>query len=204
MTIGGTATVWKTPTLSSGPMDIITGPDGNLWFTEHNAYWHAPDKLGRITLNGEISEYWLPAPFTNVWGIAAGPDGDLWFTNHMTGWVGRIDPSTAPCPAPAPSQRTEQQHHEQASAQGRFDRFGQARMRRLGISVFVVDRERMLLAKPMPAQDEARPRIEPMAERGRRVLANVLDHFGAKPGVTARLIVLGKQRLEQLGPQRFA
>jgi len=55
---------------------ITTGPDGNLWFTETNA-----NQIGRITPSGTITEFPIPAPFTNLAAITSGPDGNLWFTN---------------------------------------------------------------------------------------------------------------------------
>jgi large repetitive protein len=56
-----------------GPLEIASGPDGNLWFTETNG-----SKIGTITTAGAITEY-----FVGVFpvGIAAGPDGNLWFTD---------------------------------------------------------------------------------------------------------------------------
>jgi virginiamycin B lyase len=35
--------LFPTPTANSGPTDITSGPDGNLWFTE------AVGNIGRIT-----------------------------------------------------------------------------------------------------------------------------------------------------------
>lgn len=72
----------------SGPVDITLGPDGNLWFGEL-----ASSKIGRITPDGSLTEFPLPA-FGGDPGtprrITVGPDGNLWFTvpNHRR--VGRI------------------------------------------------------------------------------------------------------------------
>jgi streptogramin lyase len=62
----------------SAPTQIVTGPDGNLWFTEtlNNA-------IGKITTAGAITEY--PAEAN---GLSAGPDGNLWFTG--TDMIGRV------------------------------------------------------------------------------------------------------------------
>ncbi len=51
---------------------IAPGPDGNLWFTEHDA-----NMFGRITPSGQVTEF----PFEDIGapnGIVAGPDGRLW------------------------------------------------------------------------------------------------------------------------------
>lgn len=41
---------WTT-TANSQPVDITTGPDGNLWFTKNNSF-SAGDKIGKITPQG--------------------------------------------------------------------------------------------------------------------------------------------------------
>src|SRR5262245_6878971 len=58
------------PTPASGPTNIVTGPDGNLWFTEFNA-----DKIGRITPSGAITEFTVPGAGSGPAGITSGPDG---------------------------------------------------------------------------------------------------------------------------------
>ncbi len=75
---------------TANPDQIVTGPDGSLWFTEGGA-----GKIGRITTAGVITEYpdGLPAG-----GVAAsltlGADGNLWFTDPATplgtGLIGRL------------------------------------------------------------------------------------------------------------------
>ncbi|MEI9954425.1 MAG: virginiamycin B lyase [Pseudomonadota bacterium] len=52
---------------------IVTGPDGNLWFTEYSE-----NAIGRITPSGTIEEFPLPVG-TGPRGITIGPDGNLWF-----------------------------------------------------------------------------------------------------------------------------
>ena len=76
-----------------GPGGIVTGPDGNLWFT--NA---SNDTIGKITPAGAVSTYSSPGNISQPFEIIAGPDGNLWFTNN--GWgggntIGRITPSGA-------------------------------------------------------------------------------------------------------------
>jgi streptogramin lyase len=61
---------------------LVTGADGNLWFTETSA-----NRVGRMTTAGEITEF---AVSGGPRGIAAGPDGNLWFTETEANRIGRI------------------------------------------------------------------------------------------------------------------
>jgi hypothetical protein len=74
--------------MKSGPRGIAPGPDGALWFTESTA----PGRIGRITTEGDITEYSNGfSSILNPWYIAAGPDGNVWFTgNNVQGNVGWI------------------------------------------------------------------------------------------------------------------
>jgi virginiamycin B lyase len=62
---------------------ITAGPDGNVWFTEHQA--NGIGGIGRITPSGKISQYAIPttpkgAPIPAIsTAITTGPDGNLWF-----------------------------------------------------------------------------------------------------------------------------
>src|SRR5947207_2382042 len=56
----------------SGPGEITTGPDGNLWFTEHGIFGN---RIGRITTVGAITEFPVPTANAIPDGITAGPDG---------------------------------------------------------------------------------------------------------------------------------
>jgi virginiamycin B lyase len=80
---------FPTPTPGSNPYFITTGPDGNLWFTEHSA-----NKIGQITPTGSISEFPLLPVTSNPspTGITTGADGNLWFTESNTNKIGRIMP----------------------------------------------------------------------------------------------------------------
>ena len=68
----------------SGPTDITTGPDGNLWFTEQGT-----NKIGEITTFGAITEFTL-ATGSEPTGITTGPDGNLWFTEQGANKIGEI------------------------------------------------------------------------------------------------------------------
>jgi virginiamycin B lyase len=67
---------------ASSPRKIVAGPDDALWFTE---FLNQNGRIGRITIDGTISEYEL-SPCQGTCGrypngIIAGPDGALWFTD---------------------------------------------------------------------------------------------------------------------------
>src|SRR5207247_333447 len=70
---------------SFGHSAITAGPDGNMWFTENSG-----NKVGKITPNGTITEFVLPAFFSSPSGITSGPDGNLWFTETSSNKIGRI------------------------------------------------------------------------------------------------------------------
>jgi virginiamycin B lyase len=84
ITVDGTLTEFPLPQEHSGPYAGITvGPDGNLWFTENEQTGPAPmngNRIGRITPDGQVTEFDLPSPRRNPLNITAGPDGNLWFT----------------------------------------------------------------------------------------------------------------------------
>ena len=86
-TLAGTITEFAIPTTNSGPGGITAGPDGNLWFTEHNS-----NKIGRISPSGTATEFAPPTANSDPWGITAGPDGNLWFTEIDGDRIGRITP----------------------------------------------------------------------------------------------------------------
>lgn len=86
----GTITEIPLPTANSGAMGIVSGPDGNLWFTEPGT------KIGRITSYGLITEFPLPSNMYRS-GIASGPDGNLWITEvssySIKNKIARITPT---------------------------------------------------------------------------------------------------------------
>src|SRR5262249_57093284 len=68
----------------SGPQEITTGPDGNLWFTEISR-----SRIGRLTTAGAFTEFAAGiSTGSGPWGIAAGPDGNLWFTESGNAGIG--------------------------------------------------------------------------------------------------------------------
>lgn len=71
---------------STTPLGSITkGPDGNMWFVDHN------DKVGKIDSLTNITKYSLPGSNVGVRSIAAGPDGFLWATLSNTDQIARIN-----------------------------------------------------------------------------------------------------------------
>jgi len=71
-----------------GLSDIVSGPDGNLWFTVGGR-----PRVGKVTVDGQITEFTLPNLQASPMSMTVGPDGNLWFTEFQGGSVGRITPS---------------------------------------------------------------------------------------------------------------
>ena len=94
---GQAAVEFNIPTVPSSPGGIVSGPDGNLWFTES-----ACNKIGRITTGGSVAEFAIPTP-GYPWGIASGPDGNLWFTESSGNKIGRISTSGSVTEFPIPT-----------------------------------------------------------------------------------------------------
>src|SRR4029077_15908696 len=102
MTTAGMVTEFAIPTPASDPRAINNGPDGNLWFVEHDA--HA---IGRIPPMGVGTECGIPAGGRPI-GIAAGADGNLWFIEPgATNAVGRITPMGEVSEYPIPTANAE-------------------------------------------------------------------------------------------------
>ena len=78
---------YQTPTPASGPVDITTGPDGNLWFSEYSA-----DRVGRVTTGGAFEEFAVPTAFGGPFGLVTGSDANVWFT-ELLGKIAKIAPS---------------------------------------------------------------------------------------------------------------
>jgi virginiamycin B lyase len=87
---GGTATLkqFALKTALSGPLGIVSGPDGALWFAESGT---GVDRIGHITTSGSITEYQLKANSTPAY-LTSGPDGRIWFTEYYGNKIGAIVP----------------------------------------------------------------------------------------------------------------
>ncbi len=97
----GTVTLFRTGLrVKSRPSEIISGPEGDLWFADIGK----PPMIGRITPQGTITEFatGVQSPL-GLGGIAAGAEGSLWFTQVFVlphgdsdpgAVAGRLDPTS--------------------------------------------------------------------------------------------------------------
>ena len=88
----GKITEFGLPRSAGADPQGITGPDGNLWFTEYSG-----NKIGRITPTGTVTEFAIPTPVSYPEGITAGPDHNLWLTETTGNNIGRITLHRVPC-----------------------------------------------------------------------------------------------------------
>lgn len=79
---------------------ITEGSDGAVWFTLNRQYVGA---IGRVTMEGVVTEFVLPGPSTYLEGICKGPDGAVWFTVTSPDRVGRISPAGSITEFPIPT-----------------------------------------------------------------------------------------------------
>jgi virginiamycin B lyase len=88
----GVITEFPLPRPNSGPGDITAGADGAMWFLELAGSMDGlqPDggRVGRITMDGRITEYELPSKTPSPINIAVGPDRHVWYTRGAL--VGRV------------------------------------------------------------------------------------------------------------------
>lgn len=63
---------------SHNPNTIVPGPDGDLWFSNPGSGF---DHIGKITTEGEVSEFSIEIENHFMESIARGPDGNLWYTD---------------------------------------------------------------------------------------------------------------------------
>jgi streptogramin lyase len=59
------------PALGAAPLGITAGPDGALWFTERDA-----GQIGRLALDGSMTEFAVTTPGSRPGHITAGLIGD--------------------------------------------------------------------------------------------------------------------------------
>src|SRR5262249_26563880 len=71
------------------PTAITSGPDGNIWFVG-SVQGIPSGYVGRITPDGRIAEWRIPAAHSAPFGIVAGSDGALWFREQEGNAIGRI------------------------------------------------------------------------------------------------------------------
>jgi streptogramin lyase len=94
ITPAGSITEFELPRPNSGPGDITTGADGALWFVELSGGIDGQrtdgNRVGRIDVQGRITEFPLPPGTGSPINIAAGPDGNIWYTRGAL--LGRVTP----------------------------------------------------------------------------------------------------------------
>jgi virginiamycin B lyase len=95
ITPDGDITEYTLPRPQTGPGDITAGADGNMWFLELNGLMdNTPvngNRVGRITLDGTITEFDIPSEGSTPINIAVGPDRNVWYTKNNT--LGRVTPA---------------------------------------------------------------------------------------------------------------
>jgi len=95
ITPDGEITEFDLPRPNSGPGDITAGADGNMWFVELGGQMDgiSPDgnRVGRITMDGVVSEFAMPDTQGSAINIAVGPDRNVWYTKGAK--LGRVTPA---------------------------------------------------------------------------------------------------------------
>ena len=86
----GTISELGAPTAGSQNSSLVTGPDGNLWYTRLSG-----GTIVRLTPDGVATEFPLASVTASPSDITVGPDGALWFTDldMMSPEIGRITTS---------------------------------------------------------------------------------------------------------------
>ena len=84
----GAITEYAIPTASAGPLGIVAGPDGALWFAEQTA-----SQIGRVTTTGSFSEYATPTNNASPGAVTAtvDPNYPIWFTESAAGNLGLVN-----------------------------------------------------------------------------------------------------------------
>ena len=94
MTLAGQVTEFTLPGADRGPGDITAGADGNMWFVELNGRADNRvvdgNRVGRITMAGQITEFPMPGATGSPVNIAVGPDRNIWYTKGNK--LGRVTP----------------------------------------------------------------------------------------------------------------
>ncbi len=108
----GVITEFALPRPNSGPGDITAGADGAHVVrraVRHRWTAASPDgnRVGRITMDGVVTEFPIPSQTGSPINIAVGPDRNIWFTKG--GMVGRVTPDGDDHRVPAA--RTERRRH---------------------------------------------------------------------------------------------
>ena len=159
ITMDGVVTEFTLPRPDSGPGDITAGADGNIWFVELNGTidgrFVTGNRVGRITMRGEITEFAIPSPTGSPTNVAVGPDRNVWYTKGAA--LGRVTPDGVITEFPLAEQRARRRAH------------GRQRS-----SAAAADRESALVRRRQRQQDQLPAlRIEPCDWQYRAVSASV-------------------------------
>ena len=74
-------TEFPTSGVESGPRQITSGPDNNLWFADEST-----NQIGRMTTKGEfLGEFPVISPDTIIEDLATGPDRNVWVAQEWSG-----------------------------------------------------------------------------------------------------------------------
>lgn len=86
----GKVTLYKTPTLNSGPRRISVDSEDRVWFGEYYA-----NKLGMFNPKTEKFEEWTaPTPWVGPYPAKADKNGEAWTAGMSTDLILRLDPKT--------------------------------------------------------------------------------------------------------------
>lgn len=95
ITPDGKITEFDLPRKNAGPGDITAGADGALWFLElagsMDNFQTDGNKVARITVTGDITEFDIPSEGPSAINLAVGPDNNIWFTKGGSLW--RVTPN---------------------------------------------------------------------------------------------------------------
>jgi virginiamycin B lyase len=88
ITPAGEITEFELPRPGSGPGDITAGPDGAMWFVQLSGNMDGVQvdggRIGRITMDGRVTEFQMPVKTPSPINIAVGPDRNIWYTQGST------------------------------------------------------------------------------------------------------------------------
>lgn len=95
ITPAGKITEFPLPRPNSGPGDITAGADGAMWFVElsggMDGVFTDGKRVGRIALDGAVSEFAMPVQGPSPINIAVGPDRNIWYSRGSV--LGRVTAS---------------------------------------------------------------------------------------------------------------
>jgi virginiamycin B lyase len=80
---GGSVRRWQLTGRATHPISLTVGGEGTVWFglSETDSRDFSTEKVGRITVAGDLSVYALPNGLP--YSIAVGPEGRLWFQSSF-------------------------------------------------------------------------------------------------------------------------